>query len=341
MEGPERSIPTTRRPWRPIRPRIGRSFPQASFGEDEQTAYGDGWTGAKVVFAGHSGIDAATGAGRNEGRGNPWGPYEHLPPSQWGAGQKTSESYRRANTSGAWIGEALALRLMRAEKAWAHDAFFDYVDRWMYENDDAFVKTLQEAIKDAHNPCLVAEYWVETDEEAALLEKIRNMKVDLDHELETLADLEAFTAPFRQQKVLNMVLDGKVIDFNDWWEAVKIKGKGILLPIFLKAVAKSQKGIGFFTVRDTNVVIINTCKSAPGPERGMVEKFLEDGEAGELIRKLGGSSRSEWEGAEAELRKAGFSAEMALWDALDSAKPEVPERAEKLLKELYVPRKEE
>jgi hypothetical protein len=114
---------------------LNRSFPKVSFGEDEQTAYGDCWTGAKVVFAGHSGIDAATGVGRNQGRGNPWGPYEHLPPSQWGAGQKTSENYRRANTSGAWVCEALALRLMHAEKAWGHDAFFDYVDRWMQEED--------------------------------------------------------------------------------------------------------------------------------------------------------------------------------------------------------------
>ena len=47
---------------------INQSFPKVSFGEDEQTAYGDCWTGAKVVFAGHSGIDAATGVGRNRGR---------------------------------------------------------------------------------------------------------------------------------------------------------------------------------------------------------------------------------------------------------------------------------
>jgi len=125
---------------------INQSFPKASFGEDEQTAYGDCWTGAQVVFAGHSGIDAATGVGRNFGRGDErWGPYEHTPPAQWDAGQKRSEAYRRANTSGCWIGEALALRLLHAEKTWAHDAFFDYVDRWMYENDDAFVKTIKEA----------------------------------------------------------------------------------------------------------------------------------------------------------------------------------------------------
>ena len=34
---------------------------------------------------------------------------------------------------------------MHAEKAWNHDAFFDYVDRWMFENDAGFVKTLKQA----------------------------------------------------------------------------------------------------------------------------------------------------------------------------------------------------
>jgi len=121
---------------------INKSFPKASFGEDEQTAYGDCWTGAKVVFAGHSGIDAATGAGR--GRGSEWGPYEHMQPSQWKAGQNTSEAYRRTCTSAGWVAQALALRLMHAENAWGHDAFFDYEDRWMYEDDAAFVKTLKE-----------------------------------------------------------------------------------------------------------------------------------------------------------------------------------------------------
>jgi len=127
----------------PVLANINKSFPKASFGEDEQTAYGDCWTGAKVVFTGHSAIDAATGAARS--RGSNWGPYEHIPPAQWGSGQNTSESYRRCCTSVAWVAQALALRLMHAEKAWNHDAFFDYVDRWMYENDAGFVKTLKQA----------------------------------------------------------------------------------------------------------------------------------------------------------------------------------------------------
>ena len=91
----------------PVLANINKSFPKASFGEDEQTAYGDCWTGAKVVFTGHSGIDAATGIARS--RGNNWGPYEHIPPAQWGVGQNTSESYRRCCTSVGWVAQALAL----------------------------------------------------------------------------------------------------------------------------------------------------------------------------------------------------------------------------------------
>jgi hypothetical protein len=125
--------------------RVNASFPRASFGEDDQTAYGDCWTGAKVVFTGHSGIDVITGEGRNRGRGHAWGPYEHMPPTDWGEGQNTSEAYRRTCTGSGWVAQALALRLMKAEAAWGHDAFFDYVDRWMFEDDAAFVRTLKEA----------------------------------------------------------------------------------------------------------------------------------------------------------------------------------------------------
>jgi hypothetical protein len=45
----------------------------------------------------------------------------------------------------------LALRLLRAEKSWAHHAFFDYVDRWMNENDAGFVKTIKEATGQDHD----------------------------------------------------------------------------------------------------------------------------------------------------------------------------------------------
>jgi hypothetical protein len=133
----------------PSRSNLNQSVPKASFGEDEQTSYGHSWTGAKVVFTGHSGIDAATGVGRD--RGNGWGPYEHTPPSEWKEGQNTSESYRRCCTSVGWVAQALALRLMHAEPAWNHDPFFDYVDRWMFEDDSAFVKTIKSATGRDHD----------------------------------------------------------------------------------------------------------------------------------------------------------------------------------------------
>jgi hypothetical protein len=33
---------------------------------------------------------------------------------------------------------------MKAQKQWNHEAFFDYCDRWMYEDDKEFLKTIQE-----------------------------------------------------------------------------------------------------------------------------------------------------------------------------------------------------
>ena len=35
-----------------------------------------------------------------------------------------------------------AIRLLQAENYWNHDAFFDYVDRWMYEDDSKAIQTI-------------------------------------------------------------------------------------------------------------------------------------------------------------------------------------------------------
>jgi len=74
-----------------------------------------------------------------------------MPPAEWKEGQNTSEAYRRCCTSVGWVAQALALRLMHAENAWGHNAFFDYVDRWMFENDAEFVKTIREATGKNHD----------------------------------------------------------------------------------------------------------------------------------------------------------------------------------------------
>jgi hypothetical protein len=124
---------------------INRSFPKAHFGEDEQTAYGDCWTGAKAVFTGHRAIDEATGIARPT-----TGPYEQKQPSEWTRSDRMSEAYRHTASFG-WVGQALALRLLKAEKAWGHDPFFDYVDRWMFEKDDESVKAIKEATGQDHS----------------------------------------------------------------------------------------------------------------------------------------------------------------------------------------------
>jgi hypothetical protein len=46
------------------------------------------------------------------------------------------EGYRRL-VSYSWVGEALAARILGLRTAWNHDPFFDYVDRWMNEDDAA------------------------------------------------------------------------------------------------------------------------------------------------------------------------------------------------------------
>jgi len=113
-----------------------KAYPKCSFQEDEQTAYGPAWNGAKVVFCGHSGYDAATLQSRDKVRGNAmWGFYEHLHPSFWVQDQVQSDGYRRCCNSRTWQAQCLVMRLMKLEKYWAHDAFFDYMDRWMYQTE--------------------------------------------------------------------------------------------------------------------------------------------------------------------------------------------------------------
>ncbi len=82
---------------------INRSLPKASFGEDEQTAYGDCWTGPRSSRA-IPGIDAVTGSGRLRGSA---GGHMNTPPSEWKEGQNTSESTAAA-TSVGWVAQALA-----------------------------------------------------------------------------------------------------------------------------------------------------------------------------------------------------------------------------------------
>jgi hypothetical protein len=114
------------------------------FGEDMQTLYVNqlppvgsfqkAWQGAMVIYGGHYGVNA-DGSVVSPGL---YGPYEQLQPSAWpliSPTEQLGEAYRRCCTSVAWVGEALTVHLLHAESVWNHPAFFDYVDRWMSEDD--------------------------------------------------------------------------------------------------------------------------------------------------------------------------------------------------------------
>lgn len=70
------------------------------------------------------------------------GVHEHLSITQWDDTNYSlsAESYRRCCASMSFIGYALAAKLMNAQSLWNHNAFFDYVERWMTKDDTEFQK---------------------------------------------------------------------------------------------------------------------------------------------------------------------------------------------------------
>jgi hypothetical protein len=110
-----------------------KAVPKAVFQEDMQTMFDDCWTGAGVVYCGHVGKDGHKG---DFG----WGAFENLPPSRWPGDwdYPIGNAYRVNSTQENWIGQALAARIMNAEEAWSHDAYFVEMDRWMTEPDPGY-----------------------------------------------------------------------------------------------------------------------------------------------------------------------------------------------------------
>jgi hypothetical protein len=123
---------------------VSATYPD-KFGEDMQTlyinqlppagTYQQAWQGATVIYGGHYGVHV-DGTPVSPGL---YGPYEQLQPASWPIltppGEQLGEAYRRCCTSVSWVGEALTAHLLNGESAWNYPAFFDYVNRWMTEND--------------------------------------------------------------------------------------------------------------------------------------------------------------------------------------------------------------
>lgn len=122
------------------------------FGEDMQTLYIknlppagsflQAWQGATVIYGGHYGVNA-NGSVVSPGL---YGPYEQLQPANWpliSPTEQLGEAYRRCCTSVSWVGEALAIHILHAENVWNYPPFFDYVDRWMTEDDTEAVAEIK------------------------------------------------------------------------------------------------------------------------------------------------------------------------------------------------------
>jgi hypothetical protein len=128
---------------------VSTSHPN-QFGEDMQTVYVNqipgnfqqAWQGAAVIYGGHYGVNA-NGQPVSAGL---YGPYEQLQPANWpliNPNEQLGEAYRRCCTSVSWVGEAFAIHLLHAENVWNHPAFFDYVDRWMMEDDSQAIADIK------------------------------------------------------------------------------------------------------------------------------------------------------------------------------------------------------
>jgi hypothetical protein len=132
---------------------IEKNYPDVRFHEDDQTAFGPvkyrgqtfdkSFSGSRAIFMGHSPYQFGRSGHWERGRGI----VDVYHPRDWPrpGNITSSEGYRRANTRACWVGQALAARLMHAERHWNHDAFFDYCDRWMSEDDTELIKIIQEA----------------------------------------------------------------------------------------------------------------------------------------------------------------------------------------------------
>jgi hypothetical protein len=101
---------------------VGSDYDDSHFGEDGQTYYGANQT---ALF----GWDCAGGQGSYFENGcSGSGAKDCRDPAGLVDG---CSDYRNCCTSAYWVGQALSALILDAKGIWNHDAYFDYVDRWM------------------------------------------------------------------------------------------------------------------------------------------------------------------------------------------------------------------
>ncbi len=127
--------------------------------EDLSTYYGQsygeslwtGWQDSGHPYASNA-MWCLTPADSLDTQGNPWR-HEHRHPSTWGSAPFPNtggqypyvkhDQYRRI-CAFAVPGQTIAARILGLKDAWNHPAYFDYVDRWMYEDDVPIFATIKQ-----------------------------------------------------------------------------------------------------------------------------------------------------------------------------------------------------
>ena len=102
--------------------RVGAEYDDGHFSEDGHTYYG---TGGSALF----GWDCGGGQGayfQNGCSGS--GAKDCRDPAR---AVDACPDYRNCCTSHSWVGQMLAALMLQSKSVWQHDAYFDYVDRWM------------------------------------------------------------------------------------------------------------------------------------------------------------------------------------------------------------------
>lgn len=105
----------------------------AHFGEDCQTFVVE-QTSATQINWGYGGYTATE-------IGLPEYGFSHV---SWPVNDRvswTADSYRLCCTANAWIGGVLCARMMGLQDAWAHDALFDYMDRFAVTEPDGWTRS--------------------------------------------------------------------------------------------------------------------------------------------------------------------------------------------------------
>jgi hypothetical protein len=70
-----------------------------------------------------------------------------------------SSDYHQCCSVLTWVGQALAARIMNAIEIWNHDAFFDYVDRWVSEPESWYYGGTHRADVYCYGGAFIEDMW--------------------------------------------------------------------------------------------------------------------------------------------------------------------------------------